>query len=444
MSTLDDLSPQTFIETLRSLGQHRAAFVLDSKAGTLRASHPDLQHLADAILQDRRDFHAHEALFLEIGASTGALLGAFVHKTVRGQAAGGVRLWPYDTLRDYVRDGLRLARGMGRKNALAGLWWGGGKGVIARPAGVDHQDRAWRNTLYREYGAFITSLRGCYVTAEDAGTTAPDMGEIFRTTRFVTCVPPEVGGSGNPSFATAKGVVCAMEGALDALGMGTLEGKRVAMQGAGNVGAAMIHELLDRKVGSVVASDISEPLVAAAKDRFAGKPVEIRHVSPADRGIFAEPCDIFAPNALGGILAPNTIPMLQAKIVCGAANNQLLDEHRDDRALDERGVVYVPDFLCNRMGIVNCANEQYGILPHDPAIERHFGRDWDNALFVITKRVIDRAKAEGTTTSEAANAIADELSDHPHPIWGHRSRAIIDALVGEKWQQRAPIATPAG
>lgn len=443
MSSLDDLSPQDFISKLQSLGQHRASFVFDPNTDRLRPSHPELADFARAIEEDRRDFHRHEALFFEIGPKTGALLGAFVHKTVRGQAAGGVRLWPYESMRGYVRDGLRLARGMGRKNALAGLWWGGGKGVIARPDGDRYQDRAFRNTLYREYGAFITSLRGCYVTAEDAGTTAPDMAEIFRTTRFVTCVPAEVGGSGNPSFATAKGVVCAMEGALDALGMGTLEGKRVAMQGAGNVGAAMIQELLDRRVASVVACDISESLLASAKDRFTGKPVELRLVSTEDTAIFGEPCDIFAPNALGGVLNPDTIPMLKAKIVCGAANNQLLDEHRDDKALDERAIVYVPDFLCNRMGIVNCANEQYGILPEDPAIERHFGRDWDNALFVITRKVLERAKADGTTTSEAANAIADELSSQPHPVWGHRSRAVIDALVAEAWHKLAPIAFPA-
>ncbi len=440
MSPLDNLSPQEFIKKLQDLGQHRAAFVFDPGTEKLRPSHPGLEDIADAVQQDRRDYHGHEALFFEVGRKSGALLGAFVHKTVRGQAAGGVRLWPYDSLRAYVRDGLRLARGMGRKNALAGLWWGGGKGVIARPEGDAYRDPAFRSTLYREYGAFITSLRGCYVTAEDAGTTAPDMAEIFHTTRFVTCVPASVGGSGNPSFATAKGVVCAMEGALDALAMGTLQGKRIAMQGAGNVGAAMIQELLDRKVARVVASDISEPLLAAARDRFHGKPVDLRLASPDDTSIFAEECDIFAPNALGGILNPDTIPLLKAKIICGAANNQLLDEHRDDQALDEKGIVYVPDFLCNRMGIVNCANEQYGILPEDPAILRHFGRDWDNALFVVTRKVLERAKAEGTTTSVAANAIADELSETPHPLWGHRSRTILDALVAENWHRLEPIA----
>jgi len=441
---LESLTPESFVHRLRSLGQHRAAFVLDPHSKRLLASHEGLDDVAQAIRGDERDFHQHEAVFFEIGPKSGVLLGAFVHKTVRGQAAGGVRFWPYASLGAFVRDGLRLARGMGRKNALAGLWWGGGKGVIARPADDRYRDPAFRRTLYREYGAFITSLRGCYVTAEDAGTTAPDMAEIFRTTRFVTCVPPAVGGSGNPSFTTAKGVVCAMEGALHTLGKGTLEGRRVAMQGVGNVGAAMVQELIDRRVAHVFATDVSEAHIAEASERFAGKPVELRLVSPEDRSVFEQTADIFAPNALGGILNPDTIPLLRASIVCGAANNQLLDEHRDDKALASRGIVYVPDFLCNRMGIVNCANEQYGILPGDPAIERHFGRDWENALFVITGKVIERAKSEGITTSDAANAIADELSDQPHPVWGHRSRTLIDALVRERWHTLAPLAVPEG
>ncbi|MCU0691607.1 MAG: amino acid dehydrogenase [Polyangiaceae bacterium] len=436
MKSTADLRPQALIDTLRDAKQQRAYLVWDSNARVLRASHPVLDGLAREVQADTRDFHEHEGVFLQIGPETGTLLGAFIHRTVRGQAAGGVRHWPYATVRDFLRDGLRLARGMGRKCALAGLWWGGGKGVIARQEGRDYRDPAYRQALYREYGAFITSLRGCYVTAEDAGTVASDMAEIFRTTRFVTCIPPELGGSGNPSFATAKGVLCAMQGALDALGMGTLAGKSVAMQGAGNVGAAMIQDLLDHGVTRVVATDIAEPHVVAARDRFAGKPVDVRIVAPSDVSIFETPCDLFAPNALGGVLNPDTIPLLNARIVCGAANNQLLDEQRDDRALAERGITYVPDFVCNRMGIVNCANEQYGVLPDDPAVLRHFGRDWDNALFVVTRAVLARAAASRTTTSQAANCLADELSAQPHPIWGHRGRAIMDALVAERWQDK--------
>lgn len=140
---------------------------------------------------------------------------------------------------------------------------------------------------------------------------------------------------------------------------------------------------------------------------------------------------MLAPNALGGVLGPETIPMINAPIVCGAANNQLLDDRRDDAALAARGILYVPDFVANRMGIVNCANEQYGNMPGDPAIERHFSRDWDNAVFVVTKRILELAAREGISSSDAANRLADEACRQPHPIWGHRSRAIAEGLAAE-------------
>ncbi|HEX7670957.1 MAG TPA: Glu/Leu/Phe/Val dehydrogenase dimerization domain-containing protein, partial [Polyangiaceae bacterium] len=253
--SLDDTTPEDFAALLAQHGARRAFFVAGtgdngarslgpSSEGTrLATSHDFLEPFARAI-ESERNFDGHEAIFFEIGRDTGALLSAFLHRTVRGQGAGGVRHWPYESMTALVKDGLRLSRGMGRKNALAGLFWGGGKGVIARQAKDLYRDPAYRSTLYTEYGRFITSLRGAYVTAEDVGTTPPDMAAIFRTSRFVTCIPPEVGGSGNPSPATAKGVVCAMEAALDHLGLGSLGGKRVAMQGVGNVGSSMIAELL--------------------------------------------------------------------------------------------------------------------------------------------------------------------------------------------------------
>lgn len=435
-STPDQLSPTNFGEQLLRRGKRRAAFVYDEIAGQLTTSDANLQDLAVCIAGNTRDFDKHEAIFLEIGKTTGALFGAFLHATKRGQGAGGVRHWPYQTLHDFVSDGLRLSRGMGRKNALAGLWWGGGKGVIARQPGDQFRDPEYRKRLYAEYGAFVSGLRGVYVTAEDVGTTPPDMAQIFTTTRFVTCVPPLVGGSGNPSIATARGVVCAMEGALDFLNRGTLEGKRIAMQGTGNVGTAMIGFLLERGVKSIVASEISAPLRDHVLQTHRDPRLEVRWVTTEDTSIYREECDVFAPNALGGILGPGTIPLLKAPLVCGAANNQLLDEHRDDLALQDCGIAYVPDFVANRMGIVNCANEQYGSLPDDPAITRHFSRDWESSVYNVTRDVLRRALEEKTTPARAANKLADELMQQPHLIWGHRNKDIIQALVKEQWADR--------
>lgn len=434
MSSLLDADPRVFTQQLLAHGG-RAYLIWDDAEQRVVTSGPWLAELAEWLAADKRDFHQHEGLFFAVGPETGALFGAFVHSTVRGQAAGGLRHWPYATVESLIRDGLRLSLGMSRKNSLAGLWWGGGKGIIARQDGERFRNPTYRRTLFREYGSFTTSLRGAYITAEDVGTTPEDIGSIHETTRFAISIPPSVGGSGNPSPATARGVVCAMEGALDYSGAGSLAGKTVAMQGAGNVATFMMEELIARGVGRVIATEISPERCAMLRDRFAGKPIEIRQSSPDDLSIFAEPCDVLAPCALGGVLRPETIPMIAAPIVCGAANNQLLDDRRDNRALLERGILYVPDFVANRMGIVYCANEQYGHLPDDPAINRHYSRDWDNAVFVVTKRILELSKRDGITTSEAANQLADEGCKQPHPMWGHRGRAIIDGLRSSGWER---------
>ena len=432
-----ELHPRAFADHLQRLGRSRAYAISDPSSTAIEVSDPALAGLAN-FLRASPDFNGHEAVFLGVGRKSGTLFGAFVHDTHRGQAQGGLRFWPYPTLAAFLSDGLRLAQGMTRKNALAGIWWGGGKGLIARDTDAPHRDPAYRSVVYREYAAFCTSLRGVYLTAEDAGTGPSDMAEVFTGTRFVTCIPPTVGGSGNPSPATAKGVVCAMEGALDHLGLGTLAGKKIVLQGTGNVGSAMIEELIARDVRAIIGSDINTERLAALRERYqrCETSVELRQSAPGDNSILREPCDILAPNALGGVLNPQTIPTIGAALICGAANNQLLDAARDGRALRARGIVYVPDFLANRMGIVSCANEQYGSVDNDPAIERHFGREWDNAVFNVTKRTLAFADDKGITTAAAATHLADELARAEHPIWGHRGRAIIRSLVASRWHER--------
>lgn len=426
-------SPESFCKTLSQLKTRRACLTFDAGTQRVVASHRALEPLADWLAANTRDYDQHEAVFLERGLESGALFGAFVHKTVRGQAQGGLRFWPYADLAGFLSDGLRLAQGMGRKNALAGLWWGGGKGVIARAPEAPFEDPEFRRVLYREYGSFISSLNGAYITAEDVGTRPDDMANVFATTRFVSCVPSAVGGSGNPSPWTARGVVCAMQAALEVAGLGALEGKTIAMQGLGNVGSEMVEDLLDAKVGAIIATDISERNVEAAKQRFKGAPLSAAVVAPGDNAILSAECDVLAPNALGGVMNPDTIAGVRAKVVCGAANNQLLDAQRDARSLVERGIVFVPDFVANRMGIVNCANEQYGRLENDPSITRHFDASWEGSVYQVTRRVLTRAKASGQTPTEAANRLADELGREPHPIWPHRAQQIIDDLVARGW-----------
>jgi glutamate dehydrogenase/leucine dehydrogenase len=432
MSDLVRLSPSDFVGFLRKENIRRFSLVYDPVNKHVRSSHPQLQPLAEFIHGDRRDFAEHEGLFFQLTERYDTLQGAFVHRTCRGQAAGGVRYWTYDSVEDYLRDGLRLAKGMTHKNALAGLWWGGGKGVMARRPDVDSENPEVRKYLYSEYGRFISSLRGCYVTAEDVGTTVADIANVFSRTRFTTCIPEDWGGSGNPSVPTARGVVCAMEAVLEFLKMGDLKGKVIAIQGMGNVGGPLIRFLFEKGVRRIIACDIKPRLVDSLRQASNGLDLEVQTVSRGDDSIFREECDILSPNATGAILNPRTIPLLKAKIVCGAANNQLEDPNRDDSSLFDRGIVYVPDFLANRMGIVNAANEQYGHVTEDPLFERHLSRDWEHSIFQTALRVLQEAKETGEPTGRIAVRQAEKLSLEPHPIFGHRGRQIIDSLVADR------------
>jgi leucine dehydrogenase len=433
MKDLARLSPTEFTDLLSSEGIRRFFLVWDEERGEVCPSHPSLEPLARLLGEDRRDFDRHEGFFVQVAPHTGVLQGASVHRTCRGQAAGGVRFWRYDTVEEYLRDGLRLARGMTHKNALAGLWWGGGKGVMALGTGSDGADPAIRKRIYEEYGELVTSLRGCYVTAEDVGTSVEDMAAIFSKTRFTTCIPPELGGSGNPSAPTARGVVRGMEAALHFLGMGDLRGKTVAVQGLGHVGGPLVGLLHARGVGRVIGSDIDAGREKALRGRFPELDLTVRLVRRGDNALLGEEADIVSPCATGAILGPGTIPRIRARIVCGAANNQLEDPERDDALLQEAGVLYMPDFLVNRMGIVNCADEGSGYVDGDPAFERHLGDTWDNGIYRLSLKVLEEARRTGKTAARVALDLAEERSFETHPIHGHRGVRIIRSLVDSDW-----------
>jgi glutamate dehydrogenase/leucine dehydrogenase len=426
-------TPAEFIDFLKKMNICKFYFVYDDVKKNLITSHPELRSIADYFINDRRDFMKHEGWFCKVSENYDMLLGAFIHRTNRGQAAGGVRYWDYDSIEFYFRDGLRLGAGMTFKNALAGLWWGGGKGVIAHNPEVDRMNPEVRAKIYKEYGSFISTLNGCYVTAEDVGTSVEDMANVFSETRFTTCIPQEFGGSGNPSIPTARGVISGMEAALEFLGLGNLEQKTVAIQGLGHVGEPLVRFLFDKNVKKITAADINPEHISSAKKKFADKNFECKLIDKQDINIFSEDCDIFSPNATGAVLNPRTIPMLKAKIVCGAANNQLEDMKRDGKTLHYRGIYYVPDFLTNRMGIVTCANEQYGYLNNDPMIENHFSRNWEYSIFNRTLQILNESKEKNIPSSEIALKLADKLSRKNHPLFGHRGKQIIKSLVENEW-----------
>ena len=433
--SLLSMKPSEFVEYLKQNNLKRCSVIYNQDSLTPVVSSPKLNDVLNFCQPENRDYLNHEAFFMELGKRTDTLLGAFVWRTNRGQACGGIRLWEYNSIEEYLHDGLRLSYGMGLKSALAGLWAGGGKGVIAAPSSDKINDPEFRRNVFLDYGDFLTSLNGCYIGAEDAGVSVSDMNTVFSRTRFMTCISEDMGGSGNPSIATGKGIVCAMEAALDFVGKGTISGKSVVSQGAGNVARVIIDTLLDKDVSHIHATDINEHQLEIAEKLFADKNngrLTLELVPRGETQTLGMQCDILSPNALGNILNQETIPTIQANIVCGAANNQL-GKLGDNQLMMDRGITYIVDFLCNRMGIVNCANETYGRLEDDPALSQHFTRDWKDSIWKVTHEVLNVSKEKGITPVEAAMKIAEQKSFDLHPIWPNRSQKIINNLAKNDW-----------
>jgi valine dehydrogenase (NAD+) len=307
-----------------------------------------------------------------------------VHSTALGPGLGGARFRPYDDERDALIDVLRLAKGMTYKHAVSGLDYGGGKAVILGDPATTRTD-----ALMEAYAAHLDRLGGTYLTAEDVGTTQADMDLLADHSRFVTGTSTSRGGSGDPSPATAWGVFWAMRAAADnRWGEESLDGRRVTVIGCGKVGTALVGHLVDAGA-SVTVADVN----AAAVEGL-GLPV----VAP-DEALFTE-CEIVAPCALGAGLSADSIPRLDAEIVCGAANNQLATPQDADR-LAEAGVLYVPDFVANAGGVINIA-EEVGGYDRERAFDRVAG------IGANVTGVLDRAQADGVTPVAAADRIVEE------------------------------------
>ncbi|MCB1603173.1 MAG: Glu/Leu/Phe/Val dehydrogenase dimerization domain-containing protein [Gammaproteobacteria bacterium] len=437
-SDLLTMKPTRFIDFLKANSINRFYFFYDEENSKLVASHQVLQSIADTITNNSPDFAKHEGLFFQLSDEHDVLMSAFIHKTNRGQAAGGLRFWQYQSMDDFFADGMRLAQGMTRKNALANLWWGGGKGIMIHNQNFDKNNPEYRNSIYRNYGRFISSLNGCYITAEDVGTCEADMANIFSQTRFTTCIPSSFGGSGNPSAATALGVVCGMEAAIEFLNLGTLKNKTVAIQGMGNVAEPMMSYLFERGVKQIIAADINPELVKKVQNKYSNQNLHARLVDIGDNSILFEDCDILAPCATGAIINQQTIPKIQAKIICGAANNQLLSSESDSLLLKEQGITYVPDFLVNRMGIVNCADEQAGYVQNDSFFERHLQKDYEFSIYQTTLRVFKQSALNNATPAAIAIQLSDELAEQTNPIYGYRGIEIIRSLKESHWHNESP------
>ena len=311
-----------------------------------------------------------------------------IHSTALGPALGGTRFYPYPSGLAALTDVLRLAKSMTYKSALAGLDLGGGKAVIIGDPSADKTE-----ALLRVYGQFVDSLGGRYLTAEDVGTTQSDMDTIARETRCVTGTSPQLGGSGDPSEATARGVYWSMRATAAHLdGAPTLAGLHVVVSGVGKVGASLVP-LLCADGAKVTVSDVDGRAVALLT---ADPNLEV-HAAPVASAHTIE-CDIFAPCALGAVLNPRTIPELRCRAIVGAANNQLETE-KDAVRLAERSILYVPDFVANAGGVINIAD---GLVGYDrdramAAVER---------ISATTAEILRLSAADGSTTVAAAESLA--------------------------------------
>ncbi|HWS87760.1 MAG TPA: Glu/Leu/Phe/Val dehydrogenase dimerization domain-containing protein [Pyrinomonadaceae bacterium] len=307
-----------------------------------------------------------------------------VHSTALGPAVGGARFWNYRSDEEASLDALRLSRGMTYKSALAGLPFGGGKSVI-----IGDNRTTDRESIFRAHGRFVESFGGCYITAEDVGTTPADMEYVRMETRHVAGL---MCGSGNPSPVTAHGVLRAMQAAAKhRWGTDDLKGVRVAVQGCGSTGYHLSKELHARGARLTVTD------VDAARAETAAREFDAALVAPEE--ILDVEANIYAPCALGGVIDDRSLARLKAEVVVGSANNQLSEERHGD-ALEELGVTYVPDYLANAGGLINGCRE---LLGWD--VERTLEKV--RAIYDTTLLILALARSEGV----AAHRMADRLAE---------------------------------
>jgi leucine dehydrogenase len=331
----------------------------------------------------------HERVMLCSNPDVGLKAIIAVHSTVLGPGLGGIRMWNYGSDEEAITDALRLSRGMTYKAAAAGLNLGGGKAVIL---GDPKKDKS--EALFRSFGRYVDSLGGLYIGAEDVGTDMEDMELVFGETRWVTGVSPAHGGSGDPSPVTAYGTLQGIKAAVKwRHSAPDLKGRSVAIQGLGNVGNHLAGYLV-QEGAKVFGSDIDRDRTEQARQLG----VEI---VPNDQILEAE-VDIFAPCALGAVLDDRTIPRLRCEIVAGAANNQLADEAVHGAMLDQRGILYAPDFVINAGGLINVYNELLGGYNRERALRMTRG------IYLNLTRVFETAKKAGISTASAAGRVAEE------------------------------------
>ena len=352
---------------------------------------------------DNAEFDNHESLHFFSDEPSGLRAIVAVHSTALGPAAGGCRRWSYSSDAEALTDVLRLSRGMTYKNAVAELPLGGGKAVI-----LANDAAPQSNELFRALGRAVESLGGRYITAEDVGVSVEDMRNVREQTEFVSGLPQRGGSAGgDPSPWTAVGVFLGIEAAVKSrFAKDSLDGLSVAVQGVGHVGAHLC-QLLHEAGATLRVADVNSANLKAVSDSL---PVEI--VAPGK--ILFSDVDVIAPCALGNIFTSVTIPKIKAKVIAGAANNQL-STPVDGERLAEREILYAPDYVINAGGIISVSHEYHG-----DSSEQNVRTDIEK----IPER-LHSLFVESLRTGKPTNALADALARRLISVGRKEKEAIV-------------------
>lgn len=342
--------------------------------------------LAENPIIARMSQYDHEELLFCNDNATGLKAIIAVHNTTLGPALGGTRMWAYKNELEALNDVLRLSRGMTYKNSISGLNLGGGKAVIIGDARKQKSE-----ALFRRFGRFVDSLAGKYITAEDVGINPMDMTWVNMETNHVVGLP---GKSGDPSPVTAYGVYMGMKAAAKVkFGSDSLSGKKVAVQGVGHVGEYLVAHLT-KEGAQVYISDIHEDTLTSVAAKYKANVVGLEEIYDIDM-------DIYAPCALGATVNDETLSRLKCSIIAGAANNQLKAEAIHGVAVREKDILYIPDFMINAGGVINCYAEVKGL-------SAEWAMSKAEEIYNRTIDIVYRASEEGIPTYEVANAMAEE------------------------------------
>ena len=332
----------------------------------------------------------HEQVLIGRDAVSGYHGIIAIHSTTLGPAVGGTRFWNYASEEEALTDVLRLSQGMTYKTALAGLPLGGGKSII-----IGDSKSPDREALLRAHGRFVDTLKGRYITAEDVGTSPADMEIVRLETQYVAGLLDR---SGDPSPYTARGVFRAIQASAKfRWTTNDLSGVTVAIQGCGNVGYNLA-KLLHESGAKLIVTDVNPNNMARVVDELAAETVQ-----PDE--IFSVRADVFAPCALGGVINDQTIPELKVEIVAGAANNQLLED-RHGTMLRDRDILYAPDYVANAGGVLNGCREVLGWTA-EHALQKV------DEIYNTILRILEGAKAQGITTNQAADRLAENRLKRP-------------------------------